>query len=145
MFMDDGLLHWATPLTHEFIRKECMEKRVYLAVSKSTGEAVATFNLDTRANAYFDIDAEAIYIQRLAVRPKYWNKGIGTKCYEFAVRMANEYGANCIRSTVYEASARAVSFLKRRGYRELYRRHSRNFVVLCMESDKGINRKEEKA
>ena len=145
MFMDDGLLHWATPLTHDFIRKECIEKHVFLAVSKQTGKAVATFNLDNRANAYFDIDAKAIYMQRLAVLPKYWNKGIGTRCYNFAVERASEYGASCIRSSVFEASGRAVSFLKRRGYHELYRRHSRNFVVLCMESDKGINRTEEKA
>lgn len=26
MFMDDGLLHWATSLTHDFIRKEWHRK-----------------------------------------------------------------------------------------------------------------------
>ena len=138
MFIDDGLLHWATPLTHDFIRKESMEKEYYLAVCKSTGEAVATFNISTRADAYFDFDKNAVYIQRIAVLPKYWNQGIGTQCYNFAVRKAKSIGAECIRSSVYESGLRALSFLKRRGYRELYRRHSENFVVICMESREGI-------
>lgn len=139
MFVDEGLLHWATPLTYDFIRKESMEKEFYLAWCKSTGEYVATFNLSTRADAYFDIDKKAVYIQRIAVLPKYWNRGIGTQCYQKAVEMAKKTGAECIRSSVYEASPRAVSFLKRKGYRELYRRHSRNFTVLCMESTEGID------
>ena len=138
MFMDDGLLHWAMPLSHDFIRKESMEKEFYLARCKSTGEYVATFNLSTRADAYFDFDKKAVYIQRIAVLPKYWNRGIGTQCYDFAVSKAKMIGAECIRSSAYEASPRAISFLKRRGYRELYRRHSRNFVVLCMESTYGL-------
>lgn len=135
MFINDGLLHWATPLSHSFIKNECREKEFYLVKDKETNESVACFNLDTRSSAYFDFDNKAIYMQRLAVVPKYWNKGIGTKCYEYVVDYTKQKGYNYLRSSVYEASSRALSFLKRRGYRELYRRHSRNFVVLCMEKE----------
>lgn len=133
MFVDDGLLHWATPLSNSFIKNECREKEFYLVKDKTTGESVACFNLATRSSAYFDFEHEALYMQRLAVVPKYWNKGIGTNCYGYAIVEAKKRNINCLRSSVYEASDRAVTFLKRRGYRELYRRHSRNFIVLCME------------
>lgn len=135
MFIDDGLLHWATPLPVDFIRKESLEKEVYLVRGKKSGKAIATFNMDNQPSMYFDLDKKAMYMQRLAVSPEYWNKGIGTQCYNFVADRAKKEGCECVRSSVYEASDRAVTFLKRRGYRELYKRHSKHFIVLCMERE----------
>jgi dTDP-4-amino-4,6-dideoxygalactose transaminase/GNAT superfamily N-acetyltransferase len=135
MFMDDGLLHWATPLPVDFIRRECLEKEVYLVNSKKSGKPLATFNITGHPSMYFDMDKKALYMQRLAVTSEYWNKGIGTQCFQFLVDRAKRDGCECVRSLVYEASDRAVTFLKRRGYRELYKRLSKHFGVLCMERE----------
>ncbi|MDO4547084.1 MAG: GNAT family N-acetyltransferase [Clostridia bacterium] len=135
MFIDGGLLHWATPLPVDFIRRECLEKEVYLVKSKASGKPVATFNFTGHPSMYFDLNKKALYMQRLAVTPEYWNKGIGTQCFEYILAQAKKRGCECVRSSVYEASDQAVTFLKRRGYRELYKRPSKHFVVLCMERE----------
>jgi GNAT superfamily N-acetyltransferase len=135
MFLDDGLLHWADPLSVDFIRRESLEKEIYIVKGKKTGKAIATFNLTNQPSTYFDLDKKALYMQRLAVSPEHWNKGIGTQCFEYVAERARREGCQCIRSSAYEASDRAMTFLKRKGYRELYKRHSRHFVVLCMEKE----------
>jgi GNAT superfamily N-acetyltransferase len=133
MFLDDGLLHWATPLSEDAIRQECTEKEFYVAKSKRTGEAVATFNITTTPSPYYGLDKKSTYLNRLAVTPKYWSKGIATQCVHFVLEKAARNGSECIRGIVYEASDRAVTFLKRRGFREVYKRPTKHFVVQCME------------
>lgn len=135
MFIRQKLLHWATPLSASLIKEECLTKEVYLIKDAVTGKAIATGNVTDKPSLYFDIDRKALYMQRLAVSPELWRHGIGRAIFNAALEKAKREGYECIRSTVYSESPAAVAFLEAMGFKTLYKRPSKNFILLCMERD----------
>ena len=131
MFIRYNQLHWATPLNIGIIREEALSKEVYL-VRDENGSIVATFNMSEHPSMYFDLDKKALYFQRLGVVPSLWRRGVGTRIMDQIEKRARKDSCECIRCTVYSES-HAVWFLEKHGFRTLYKRPSKHFVLLCME------------
>lgn len=134
MFLQRGLMHWATPLPMDIIKDEVLQKEFYVVLDKSNNQPVAVFNLTSKPSPYYDLETKALYLHRIAVHPKLWRQGIGTAIYNWVKKRAVQEECQAIRSTVYSEDEVAVAFLKKLGYHSLYKRPTRNFVVDCMES-----------
>lgn len=135
MFVRDGLMHWATPLAKEVIEDECLTKEFYLLKETSNDRDVGVFNITKHPPKYYDLDKEALYLHRIAVVPELWRKGIGKSIFAWVKERAKKEGCQVIRSTVYSEDKRAKSFLEAMGYKTLYQRKTKNFLVDCMEVD----------
>jgi ribosomal protein S18 acetylase RimI-like enzyme len=133
MFLEDGLLHWADPLPYASIRAMCLENEVNLLRHKKTQKPIAFYAVSDRPSSYFDIDRRAAYISRIAVSPELWRLGIGKIIIGRIVQYAKERHCDCVRTTVYEKSAKAIDFFQKSGFRTLYQRSTKNFIVECME------------
>ena len=133
MFMRYHQLHWATPLSINLIVDEALTKEVYL-VKDENEDVVATFNISEKPSFYFDLDKKALYFQRLGVVPSLWRRGIGSRIYNEIEDRARRDGCECIRCTVYSES-NAVYFLQKKGFKLLYKRPSKHFVLFCMEKE----------
>ena len=134
MFLRYDQLHWATPLKLDIISEEVLSKEVYI-VRDEKESVVATFNLSENPSMYFDMDKKAMYFQRLAVIPSLWRRGVGSRILEHIEERARKDQCECIRCTVYSESHHAVWFLENHGFKALYRRPSKHFVLLCMEKE----------
>jgi dTDP-4-amino-4,6-dideoxygalactose transaminase/GNAT superfamily N-acetyltransferase len=133
MFMRYNQLHWATPLNINVIVDEALTKEVYLVMDENE-DVVATFNISEKPSMYFDLDKKALYFQRLGVVPSLWRRGVGSRIYKAIEERARKDGCECIRCTVYSES-NAVYFLQKQGFKLLYKRPSRHFVLFCMEKE----------
>ena len=132
MFIRYNQLHWATPLNINIIREEALSKEVYLVFDEQNN-MVATFHMSEHPSMYFDVDKRAMYFQRLAVVPSLWRRGVGTKILKMIEDRARKDGCECIRCTVYAESHHALWFLEKHGFKTLYKRPSKYFILLCME------------
>ena len=133
MFIRYNQMHWATPLSMDIIQDEALNKAMYL-IRDEHNDVVATFNMTSKPSMYFDIDKKALYFQRLGVVPSLWRRGVGSQVLHHIEEYARLKGFGCLRCTVYSAS-NALRFLEKHGFRELYKRPSRHFIVCCMEKD----------
>ena len=138
MFLEDGLLHWADPLPIETIREACLEKHVYVLIDKTANRAVATYSISERPTPYFAVDKQAAYIGRIAVSSELWCKGLGRLMIESAKRFCDRYNCSCIRTTVYEKSDKAKKFFAACGFKVLYQRPTKNFMLDCIEMDTDV-------
>ena len=134
MFIRYNQLHWATPLSNEIIREEALSKEVYLVYDEKNS-LIATFNMTEQPSMYFDVDKKAMYFQRLAVVPSLWRRGVGTRILKLVEDRARRDGCECLRCTVYAESHHAVWFLEKHGFKTLYKRPSKHFMLLCMEKE----------
>jgi GNAT superfamily N-acetyltransferase len=133
MFLRYNQLHWATPLNINIIVDEALNKEVYL-VTDEKNNVIATYNISESPSIYFDTDKKALYFQRLAVIPSLWRRGVGGRLFKMIEERAKRDGCECLRCTVYSES-NAVQFLKKHGFRTLYKRPSKHFILYCMEKD----------
>lgn len=133
MFLRYNQLHWATPLNINIIVDEALNKEVYL-VTDEKNNVIATYNISESPSIYFDTDKKALYFQRLGVIPSFWRRGVGGRLFKMIEERAKRDGCECLRCTVYSES-NAVQFLKKHGFRTLYKRPSKHFILYCMEKD----------
>lgn len=130
MFLEEGHLHWADALSISFVKEMVLKRNTY--VVKQNNNCVAFFNIGEN-NTYFPPDDKTLYIGKIATTPEKWNNGIGTFCIEWIKEEAKKRGKNILRTTVYQKSTNAVRFLKNRGFKKVYERSSKHFVVDCLE------------
>ena len=130
MFLEDGLLHWADALSMTSVKDMVLKRETY--VVKKSGKCVAFFTIGEN-NSYFEPDDRALFIGKLATTPEMWNSGIGTFCIDWIKAQAQKRGKKYLRTTVYQRSANAVNFLGNRGFKKVYERSSKHFVVDCLE------------
>ena len=133
MFLRYNQLHWATPLNINIIVDEALNKEVYL-VTDEKNNIIATYNISESPSIYFDTDKKALYFQRLGVIPSLWRRGVGGRLFEMIEDRAKRDGCECLRCTVYSES-NAVHFLKKHGFKTLYKRPSKHFILFCMEKN----------
>lgn len=131
MFLEDGLLHWADPLPIEAIREMCLNESTYLALYE--GLPVAFFSISSKPSIYFEPRGKAEYINRIAVSPELWRKGIGTRCMKEIESLAKKNNSEKIQSIVYAKSSVAKSFAEAMGFSKVYERPTKNFIVDCVE------------
>lgn len=130
MFLEEGLLHWADALSISFVKDMVLKKETY--VVRRDNKSVAFFTIGEN-NSYFTPDGNALFIGKMATTPEMWNNGIGTFCIDWIKAEAKKRGKKHLRTTVYQKSANAVSFLSNRGFKKVYERSSKHFVVDCLE------------
>ncbi len=135
MFMEENLMHWADPLPIQHIKQLCLEREVYLVENGEDHEALGFFTLTLGANTYFDPKKKSVMIGKIAVVPKYWRKGIGRSCIHWIESYAKEKGVQCVQATAYTESKGAVAFLEAQGFKKLYERSTKHFIVDCFECD----------
>lgn len=133
MFIRDGLMHWAEPLPIDTIADECLTKEVYLVKEIDSNKPVAVFNMTDKATPYYDFGKKALYLQRIAVTPELWRNKVGTAIFEWAHNRAKDEGYESIRSVVYSEDPTANAYLNSLGYKILYQRKTKHFVINCME------------
>lgn len=114
--------------------EEALTKEVYL-VTDEKNSVIATFNMSESPSMYFDTDKKAMYFQRLGVIPSLWRRGVGSRLFEMIEERARKDGRECIRCTMYSESRNAVYFLKKHGFKTLYKRPSKHFILFCMEKE----------
>ena len=134
MFIRYNQLHWATPLSINIIQEEALSTEVYLVYDEKEN-LVATFHMSENPSMYFDVDKKAMYFQRMAVVPSLWRRGVGTRLLQMVEDRARKDGCECIRCTVYSESHHALWFLQKHGFKTLYKRPSKHFILLCMEKE----------
>lgn len=130
MFLEEGLLHWADALSLSFVKDLVLRRETY--VVKKEDKCVAFFTMGEQ-NSYFAPDGKALFIGKIATTPEMWNNGIGTFCINWIKDEAVKRGKSLLRTTVYGKSANAVRFLNNRGFKKLYERSSKHFIVDCLE------------
>jgi len=130
MFLEEGLLHWADALSMSFVKDMVLKRETY--VVKRDDNCVAFFTIGEN-NSYFTPDGSALFIGKMATTPEMWNNGIGTFCMDWIKAEAKRRGKKHLRTTVYQKSANAVNFLTNRGFKKVYERSSKHFVVDCLE------------
>ena len=130
MFLEEGLLHWADALTMSFVKDMVLKRETY--VVRRDGKSIAFFTVGEN-NSYFTPDSSALFIGKLATTPEMWNNGIGTFCMDWIKAEAKKRGKKLLRTTVYQKSTNAVNFLSNRGFKKIYERSSKHFVVDCLE------------
>lgn len=135
MFLREGLMHWATPISMQIIKEEVLAGEFYLVRQKDAKKPIAVFSITNKPSPYFDINKKALYLHRIAVVPHLWRKGVGTAIFNWAKQRAAQAGIDVIRSSVYSEDPVAVAFLKSLGYQTLYQRPTKNFIVDCMEAE----------
>ena len=131
MFLEDGLLHWADALPLSHIKETCIKNETY--VVQSAGKCVAFFSMRVGNSQYFEPDSSAVIIGKFATTPEMWNRGIGTFCMDYIKQEALKRGKTKLRTTVYTKSDKSVKFLENRGFRKIYQRSTKQFIVDCME------------
>ncbi len=130
MFLEEGLLHWADALSMSFVKDMVLKRETY--VVRRDDNTVAFFTIGEN-NSYFTPDGNALFIGKMAITPEMWNKGIGTFCMDWIKAEAKRRGKTHLRTTVYQKSANAVNFLNNKGFKKVYERSSKHFVVDCLE------------
>ncbi|MBO5939085.1 MAG: aminotransferase class I/II-fold pyridoxal phosphate-dependent enzyme [Clostridia bacterium] len=130
MFLEEGLLHWADALSVSFVKDMVLKRETYVVRKDNKSVAFFTFGEN---NSYFTPDGNALFIGKMATTPELWNSGIGTFCIDWIKAEAKKREKSLLRTTVYQKSVSAVRFLSNRGFKKVYERSSKHFVVDCLE------------
>ncbi len=125
MYENQGLLHWRTPYPIENIKKDCIEREVYLVLKDIS--PIATFMLSK--------DKKGMLLSKFAVHPKNSGGGVGTKCLEFAESLCLEQSIYNLHLDVNTQSKRAINFYLKNGYQIYGETPTRHFRVLLMEKN----------
>lgn len=100
-----------------------LKNNLYLV--KDEDRYVATFQ--TR------VDGITLHLSKLATLPEAAGRGIGSFCLERIEAMAREAGCVRIALEVYDRSAHAVEFYRRRGFTDAGRMSTRKYTEIKME------------
>lgn len=119
-----GRGHWSGETSERAVLNDLRISQVWLA--RRGRSAVATFRLATRKPwaidvSYFTASTQAIYLTDMAVRPNAQRHGVGRRCVEEILRIAQAWPADAIRLDAYDAGAGAGPFYARCGFREVGR------------------------
>ena len=111
-----GLKHWnsAFPGT-EVIQSDLENGTIYLVKDRGVCKGMVTLN-DHEPEDYKSVAFQAgikkpLYLQNLAVHPKWQGKGIATLMVDFAQKFAKENGFDSIRLDVFKPSESAQTII----------------------------------
>lgn len=125
MYENHGLLHWRTPYPIECIKKDCIEREVYLVLKDNI--PIATFMLSK--------NQKGMLLSKLAVHPESSGGGVGTKCLGFAETRCLEQSIYNLHLDVNTQSKSAINFYLKNGYEIYGEAPTRHFRVLLMEKN----------
>jgi ribosomal protein S18 acetylase RimI-like enzyme len=112
----------------EIIQSDLEHGFIYLAKDKGVCKGMVTFN-DHEPEEYKSLvfsteKQKPLYLQNIAVHPKWRGMGIAMKLIDFAQKFARENGFDCIRLDVFNPSDRARQLCEMQLFREVASFHS---------------------
>ncbi|GDY13751.1 hypothetical protein LBMAG53_26290 [Planctomycetota bacterium] len=113
-----GLDHWSPPAPLASVTEQCTTKEVFVAVL--AGRDAATWTMGTfgwHDDPGWSVARSPWYLSRFTVHPDLQGHGIGRALAERIVAAWRARGADVIRLDVVVASAAAVAFWERLGWR----------------------------
>lgn len=135
-----GLYNWNTAYPAAEILNDIDKGYLYLWEEEEIATGVVCLNKD-QPEEYFEksweSDSPYLVVHRLAVHPKYQNKGIAEKMMKDACRIAKENGFKSIRLDVFTGNPSAVRLYEKLGYSPRGEIHFKYQEVpfMCMEKE----------
>jgi len=95
-------------------------------VARRAGSIIATLRLQTKKpwaidKSYFTPCKRPLYLTDMAVLPRAQRRGVGRRCLEDAMRVAESWPADALRLDAYDADAGAGEFYEKCGFTEVGR------------------------
>lgn len=140
MFQNQGLIHWRTPYPKESIKKNCMNREVFLVKDLDKDQYVHTFQLEFIYTNSFEKflnvkekEFNIVNINKFATIPKATGVGIGKRSIDFIENYSRSKDVKKLCLDVYEKSEHAIRFYKNRGFKIIGEKPTRHFLVYLME------------
>jgi GNAT superfamily N-acetyltransferase len=124
-----GLKHWnSTYPDPERIQNDLAAGSIYLAKDKGVCKGMVTLN-DTEPEDYKQVNFQSgrqkpLFLQNMAVHPKWQGKGIAKLMLGFALKTAKENGFDTIRADVYKPSEDAKQLYEKQSFKEVASFHA---------------------
>ena len=113
---------WGNDYPVDFLHVDIENRRMYILLEdKRIVAAVALCNAiwDDSMVSYENPEEKAMYIERLAVRPDHWRKGLSRLIMEKAEETAVALGAGYLRLYVIESNRPAYSLYQKIGFQQI--------------------------
>ena len=140
---------WGGDYPVEFLHEDISNKRMYILLENDRPVAAVALChsiWDDSSVEYEDANAEARYIERLAVRPDHWRMGLSRLMMEEIEKTAREKGAEYLRLFVLESNKPAYSLYEKIGFRRIGGVHDipvdEHFTLHTDVMEKRISRKD---
>jgi ribosomal protein S18 acetylase RimI-like enzyme len=124
-----GLKHWNSAFPGaERIQKDLENCSIYVVKDKGVCKGMVTLNEfepeDYRQLSFNSGTQKPIYLQNMAVHPKWQGMGIAKLMVEYAQKMARERGFDSIRLDVFRPSDGARQLYEKQSFKEVASFHS---------------------
>ncbi len=124
-----GLKHWNSSFPGaEMIQSDLENGFIYLVKDKGVCKGMVTLNdhepEDYKTLTFGPGKNKPLYLQNMAVHPKWQGMGIATQMVNFAQKFASEKGFDCIRLDVFKPSEKARQLYEKQLFREIASFHS---------------------
>jgi ribosomal protein S18 acetylase RimI-like enzyme len=119
-----GLKHWNSAFPGpDAIQADLSGGTIFLVKDKGVCKGMVTLN-DQPPEDYKDLHFNSgkqkpIYLQNLAVHPRWQGMGIARQMVEFAQKIAQEKGFDCIRLDVFQPSDKARQLYEKQLFKEV--------------------------
>jgi GNAT superfamily N-acetyltransferase len=138
MLIKHGLTHWRTPYPFESIKKDCLNREVFLIKDLDMDQYVHTFQLGFNENSPDITSCQGIiesiaYIYKFATSPQFTGSGIGKRSMEYIESYCRSKGVSKLCLDVYIKSEHAIRFYLNKGFKITGEQPTRHFAVYLME------------
>ncbi|GAB3042093.1 GNAT family N-acetyltransferase [Virgibacillus ainsalahensis] len=133
MFKEQGLVHWRSPYPVEAIKKNCQERKVFLAKDIETNIYVHTFQLECISSSLNE--SHVAIINKFATLPEFEGRGIGKLSTDYIEEYCRDKNVKKISLDVFDKSEHAIRFYNRRGFDITGTKQTKHFTVYIMEKD----------
>ena len=135
-----GLKHWNSTFPGtEVIQSDLKNGSIYLVKDKGVCKGMVTLS-DREPVDYRDVDfqnpiSKPLYLQNMAVHPKWQGKGIAQLMVDYAQNFAKDHGFDSIRLDVFKPSESARQLYEKQLFREVASFHSafQKIPFICYE------------
>jgi len=119
-----GLKHWNSAFPDsDMIKQDLHSGTIYLAKEKGVCKGMVTLNErepeDYKQLNFLSDRKRPLYLQNMAVHPLWQGMGIAKFMVEFAQRLAQDKGFDCIRLDVFKPSENARQLYEKQLFKEV--------------------------
>lgn len=124
-----GLSHWNSAYPGpEKIQQDLRDGSIYLVKDRGVCKGMVTLNEsepeDYKQLVFPAARKKPMYLQHIAVHPKWQGQGIATRMVDFAQKLALEKGFDAIRLDFFQPSEGARQLCKKKSFKEVAPFHS---------------------
>jgi len=124
-----GMKHWNSAVPDsDAIQSDLIGGTVFLVKDKGVCKGMVTLNEhepeDYKEMQFNSGKHKPLYLQNMAVHPRWQGMGIAKLMVEFAQQLAKNKGFDCIRLDVFKPSANARQLYEKQNFREVASFHS---------------------